>query len=243
MLLLPFAVGVMRSGPHLVHVPLLVFWVLAYLAFHATTVWLRTRRRERDRPPVLTYGSLTAALGLALAFARPDLLVWLPAFLACGVVGLWFAHRRDERSLVNDAVTVLAACLFAGVAYDAGYPDGGTIEVGRLGLGAMIVALFAYFFGTVLYVKTLIRERGSRGMRIASIAYHVGWTLAWGVVAVWPHKPPGLPTRSTALLAVLFLLLAVRAAALAGRRIRPRTIGLGELAACLALFAVLATWP
>lgn len=37
---------------------------------------------------------------------------------------------------------------------------------------------FAYFFGTVLYVKTLIRERGNRAYLIASVAWHGLATLA-----------------------------------------------------------------
>jgi len=72
--------------------------------------------------------------------------------------------RGAERSLGNDVVTVVAACLMAPVAYDAG--GGDTLGPVWVAFGVLV----AYFLGTVLYVKTMIRERGRPGYVHASVA-------------------------------------------------------------------------
>lgn len=51
------------------------------------------------------------------------------------------------------------------------------------------LALFGYFFGTVLHVKSLIRERGNSRIELASLLWHLAWTVAtlpnWGFTTSW----------------------------------------------------------
>ena len=71
------------------------------------------------------------------------------------------------------------------------------------GIGQVVpafTAILPYFTGTVLYVKTMIRERGNASYRRASVTYHV---LALGAVAFL-----SIP------IAAVFVLLLVRAAVL-----------------------------
>ena len=91
--------------------------------------------------------------------------------------------------------------------------------------------LLAYLFGTVLYVKTMIRERGVRSYVVASVAYHAAVTAAAGVVAV-VHDPSWW-------WATAFLVAAtVRAATLPGRPLSPRAVGIGEIVATVLLLVV-----
>ena len=64
------------------------------------------------------------------------------------------------------------------------FPDPRTLP-GSDWLDPVLVSggLFAYFFGTVLYVKTNIRERGSRGFLAASIGWHAAATLLAALLA------------------------------------------------------------
>ncbi len=230
MLTLPVVAGVWLGGPGLVHLALGAFWLVGYLAFYAAGRWLRSRRRRRELPPVLAYGTATLPLGLLTLLLAPQLLRWVPIYLPLLAVSLWLTARGAERSLANDAVTVVAACLMTPVAVDA---------VGGAEWGPVWVAfgvLLAYFLGTVLYVKTMIRERGRRGYVRASVLYHLAGTAAAAGLAAtgW---------QSWWLMA-LWALLAGRAAlgpALNRRRsrpLRPVVVGVGEIVASLLLTVV-----
>lgn len=236
MLVLPLGVGVWLAGPDPRHLPLAAFWLAGYLAYHATGRWLRARRRRRDLPPVLVYGGVAAALGLATLVAAPGLIRWLPLFLPLLAVSIWLTWRGADRSLTNDAVTVVAASLMAPVAFDAG--GGGEWAALWVATGA----LSAYFLGTVLYVKTMIRERGRAGYVRASVAFHLvgalaavalvatGWQSGW-LVAVWLV----LTARAT---------LGPAANRRRERPLRPVVVGVGEIVASLLVTAtVLAGLP
>jgi hypothetical protein len=229
MLLLPLIAGVWLAGPSWAHLPLAGFWVVGYLAFHAAGRWLRSRRRTRELPPLTTYAALGVPLGIATLVASPQLLRWVPAFLPLLALSTWWTARGAERSLRNDTVTVLAAGLMAPVAFDAG---GGTDWTALWVTSGVIVA---YFLGTVLYVKTMIRERGRRSYVLASVGYHltgVGGAVAL-VVTGWQRW----------WLVALWVLLVVRAAAgpavnaRRDRPLRPAIVGVGEIVASLAVLA------
>lgn len=237
MLIVPFVVGVLDAGPSWRHLPLLFVLLVGYLAFFAAGLWLRSRCKPRYWPPVRAYGILTAAVGLVAVAVEPELLRWAPVFLPLLAVSLWCSWRRADRTLLNDGVTVLAACLMTVVVAGIGNDSGpGTPALAGLAWlpGAdqartWILAglLFAYFAGTVLYVKSMIRDRGNRRMYALSVAYHVAVCVPAAAVN------PGL--------GALFVVLAVRAAVVPLRwpGLAPGTIGVGEIAASLALAVLL----
>jgi hypothetical protein len=89
-------------------------------------------------------------------------------------------------------------------------------------------AVLLYFTGTVLYVKTMIRERGNVSYYRASVIYHV---FAVGVAAF----------LSIPIAAVVALLL-VRSAALPRYRLTPKHVGIIEIvASTLVLITAVAT--
>ncbi|GAB48423.1 YwiC-like family protein [Mobilicoccus pelagius] len=242
MLAVPFLVGVVRSGLAWPQIPLGIAWLVGYLGFAAAGLWLRSRRRRAYLTPVLVYGGVSLLGGLAALALRPGLLLWAPIYAPFAAVSLWFSARRADRALTNDIVTIVAASLMTLVAASAGRLGSvaAALRDGPL-LGATL-ALAVYFVGTSLYVKTLIRERASHGYKVASIAYHATSTaLAASLPFLVPvsHRPPaGVHVG----LVVFFAVTTVRAAVLAGRRIRPMKVGLGELALSAALATLLLLW-
>jgi hypothetical protein len=237
MLTLPFLVGVVLSveqagfGWYLP--PLALTWVLGYFAFFAGSLWLKSGRKPRYRSPMLVYGALTALSGLACLVAKPAIVGWLLVFVPLLGVGLWFAARRDERSVASGAATVLAAGLMVLVVR---HPD---MREARLDAAAGVAAVcVGYFFGTVLYVKTLIRERGSRAWLTASVGHHGLVAAVAGVLAV--------AGRGSSWVVGFLTVVAVRAALvpliwpMRGRRISPRNVGLVEAGLCVVLFVLLA---
>jgi hypothetical protein len=179
---------------------------------------VKTRRPGRVRDQLWVYGTPTVLLGVLVLAMRPQLLWYAPAYGLLLAVNVGYAARRNDRALVNDLASVVQSCLMVFVcATVAGVPISD--------VWVAFAAVTAYFIGTVLHVKALIRERDNPRYRWASIAYHV---LAFGA-AVWAGPA----------LAIVFALLAVRAFVLAGRRLRPGVLGIVEIFASLALLVAI----
>lgn len=248
MLVAPPTVGALVVGPHGQHGLLLVLWLVGFCAYNATGLWLTAHRRPRWLPPVRAYGAATVLLGVVLVAAAPALLTWGVAYAPLLAVSLVYSARRDERSLANDLLTVAAAALMTVVA--AGVPV--AVEAARSGgtwlwlpgaedprAWALAAVFLAYFAGTVLYVKTMIRERGNRAMLRASVLVHAALPVALlGAAALAPRLAVLLPVPT---LAVLLALLSVRAVLVPLRwpTASPKALGIGEVVATLALVVVL----
>jgi hypothetical protein len=215
-------------------------FVIGYFGFYAASQWLKSppRRRGRFLPAVLTYGAASAALGLvALLLTGAALLGWVPVFAVLLAPALWLASRRRERALLGGGLTTAAACLMVLVlthdspaAVFAGWPDARPAILVSL-------CLFGYFFGTVLHVKSLIRERGNTRVEFASASWHLAWTALSLTLWGWPDA---------SLWVVLFALATARTIVLPRlartRPLRPATIGVLEVAlSTLALFCALST--
>jgi hypothetical protein len=235
MLLLPFAVGTVRgiqdAGFRPVTLALGALWLVGYLAYYAAGLWLKSRRRPRYRRPMLTYGAVAALLGAVVLVLDPALALWASAFAPFLALGLWASAQRSERSVAAGGAMTVAASLMTVVAYAACREPGTPVLVVPAEVWLVAALLLAYLFGTVLYVKTMIRERGVRSYVVASVAYHAAVTVAAGALAV-VHDP-------TWWWATAFLAAAtVRAAALPGRPLSPKAVGIGEIVATVLLLAV-----
>lgn len=210
MLLLPWLTGVLVAGFHWAHLPLLGAWLAGYLLSYYALQSVKTRRLARFRPQLLLYGPITAGLGVPVVIARPAVLAYAPAFAVLLAVNGYFAWRRRERALLNDLASVAQSCLMVFV----------TATVAGVGIGLVVPAFAAvllYLAGTVLYVKTMIRERGNPSYHRASVIYHL---LALGAAAFLT-----IPIAAT------FVLLLIRAAVLPRHRLTPKHVGVAEIVA------------
>lgn len=210
MLIVPWLTGVLAAGFRWTHLPLLGAWLAGYLLSYYVLQSVKTRRPSRFRPQLLLYGPVTAVLGLLVVIVRPPVLAYAPAFVVLLTVNGYFAWRRRERALLNDLASVVQSCLMVLVA----------ATVADAAVGPVVPAFAAvvlYFAGTVLYVKTMIRERGNTPYHRASVIYHV---LALGAAALLT-----LP------IAAVFVLLLVRAAVLPRHRLAPKHVGVIEIVA------------
>ena len=232
MLAVPFLLGAAAAGGAWIHVPLALLWCCGYLAFYAVGQWLRSRRKARYLPPARAYVLACAPLGLAVAVAQPGLARWVPVFVPLLAVSLWCSHRRKDRSLLNDAVAVLAACLMLPVAFDAATGPG---DPRWPAVWIATALVLAYFLGTVLYVKTVIRERGSRAYRALSAGYHlVTVPLPLAAVALADRMVPGaggpdMTTLEVGPLVVFNVALLLRALVVPRTSATPLQVGVGEI--------------
>ena len=236
MLVVPWVLGcvhVLRSGgPVVSTILLLVCWMTGYFAFFALSQWLRSRMKQRYLPAVRVYCVTASVLGVVLLALRPEWWSWGVVFGPLVEVSLWLSWRRRDRSLLSGVLTVAAASTLPMVMGSAGlWPWSVAPEL--VGLAAVC---FGYFFGTVLYVKTIIRKRGSRVWVAASVAWHL---MCVPVALVLPESMPRV------LIAGFFVLMAVRAWAvpffgpLRGRYFSAKAVGIGEFAATALLLTVL----
>lgn len=230
MLIVPFLLGLIAAARIGAvgwgHLTLFVFWMLGYFTFNAASGWLKAavRQRPKYQRPIMAYALLSAVFGVAtlgLVGLRP--LMWILVFLPLVLPALWLASRRRERATIGGLLTVAAASLMLPVArylLPSSTSDWPTIA-------ATTGIVFGYFFGTVLFVKTNIRERGSRGFLVASIAWHV-LLLAAAVLLVALGLAPWWWTP------VLGFVLA-RTIVVPPMRLRPMPLGLIEVGVCSAI--------
>ena len=213
MVTVPAITGVILA-PSWTAIPLLLTWWLGYFTFFASSVWIRSRFRERNRPPVLVYGSLAAVAGVTTLIFDWRLLMWVPAFAPLVGIAVFEAWKRRPRSLLSGVSTVVAACLILPVAAWAG----GGLDTEAW---AAFAVYLAYFVGTVPYVKTLIRERGSKPWFTGSVVYHVVVLVAAVVAVLGTGGHPFHP--AIIVLAVVLLARATLMPITGARREKPWT--------------------
>lgn len=210
MLASPFVVGVIATHPVWSQVLLLITWFVGYFAFNAISLWLKASRRPRYWPPARAYLIAAAVCGLFTVAVVPGIARWAPLFVPLVAIALVEAHHRRDRSMVSGLSTVIAAALLTYVVMWLAGP----LDV-RLA-SYLVLAQLAYFVGVVLYVKTVIRERGHTSYLVASICWHVLCTLVAGLTGhLW--------------LATAFLVLTVRAVCIPRTALRPKQVGMLEI--------------
>ncbi|BCL14587.1 membrane protein [Micromonospora sagamiensis] len=208
MLLVPWLAGVLVAGFRWLHLPLLVAWLAGYLLSYYALQAVKTRRPSRFRPQLLLYAPITAVVGGLVVLGRPEVLAYAPAYAFLLAVNAYHARLRRERALVNDLASVVQSCLMVLVA--------ATVAGAGISRAALaFVAVLLFFTGTVLYVKTMIRERDNPAYHRISVIYHV---LAFAVAACLDIT-----------LAVVFAVLLARAAALPRYRLTPKHVGIIEI--------------
>lgn len=230
MLIVPFVLGLVAASTAnqlgWAHLVLGLFWFLGYFTFNAASGWLKAAQRKKARyfPPLVTFGALAVVAGCAtLALAGIRILPWTLCFIPLVLPALWLAAHRNERATFGGFLTVVAASLMLPVArylYPSDWNDWPQVF-------AETWLTFGYFFGTVLFVKTNIRQRGSRAYLIASAGFHLllfassVLLMVGGQVALW-----WVP--------ILFVIL-VRALILPPLRLRPIVLGVSEICICLVI--------
>lgn len=219
MLLVPWLAGILTAGFRWAHLPLLGAWLAGYLLSYYALQAMKTRRFSRHRAQLWTYATAAVVLGAVVLVLRPQLVWYAPASAILLAINVAYAVRRDERALVNDLASVAQSCLMVFV----------SATVAQAPLGRVVpafLAVTAYFVGTVLYVKTMIRERGNATYYRASVVYHAA-ILA---VALYARAP----------VAILFAGLLARAYAFPKRPLTPRRVGVMEILACVLLLVAVA---
>ena len=228
-LALPVALAVTRTGWFALLPAVALAWVAAYPLSWAATGRLTARRPERFDRPLLAWAPVVLLAGIPVLIARPWLCWVLLGYATLWLVNLAFASGRRERSLANDLVLVGECTLMLPVTVGIGAGERGwvpPVAVLDSALAVPVAACAVALVGSVLHVKSLIRERSDQRFAAGSRAFAVAGVIVIGLAA-------GL-TGVSLLVAAPFVLLAARAWLVRGPAWRPARVGLVELA-CLVL--------
>lgn len=228
MLALPLLLGVAASEPDPWQLVLAGAAYAGYLASITVQTWSRARRPPAFRTPILVYGAAFAVLGLALVVAFPALLLTLLVFVPAGLIVFTGARPGTKRDLANSLAQVAQAIvLVPAAAYVAGAPDWERI------LAYTLVAA-AYLVGTVLVVRSVLRERGNDRFAALSIGFH----LAIAAVAALALPLPYLLVAAGLAARAIGLPLVQRRWASGPRPLRPVHVGIVEIVSSLAVVIV-----
>jgi hypothetical protein len=196
-----------------------------YLTSATAQTWRRARSRRKYRSTLLVYGSLFVAFSLALTISHPALCLALLALIPAAAVTVWLSRPGRSKGVTESLAQVAEALvLIPAAAYLAG-----PLNDSRVALATLAAGL--YLAGTVLAVRSVIRERGNSRFAALSTGYHTIAAIAALLLL------PGV-------YAALFVALAVRALALpiAERRLadtahplRPKGVGMVEIVASVCL--------
>ena len=233
MLALPILVGIAASRFVPGQLLLAGAAIAAYLASATLQAWLRARRRPSYVSSIVVYGAATALLGIPLLVLEPRLIAVVIIVVPAGALTLAAARPGTPRELVLSLAHVAQASVLA----PAAMLLAGETSTWVLGAATAIVA--AEMAGSVLAVRSVIRERDNVGFAIRSVGYHVVITLA--AAASLPLAYAALGAFLTARAAGLPL--ARRRLASTGRVLRPIHVGLMEAIASIALVAVALAVP
>lgn len=205
---------------------LLVCWALCYCMEFTGGRWLKSHGSRRYIRPALVYGTALAAVGLPFVILHPGVLAWAPIYMGLLALDCVASWRRRERSLWANAVAVTAACLMPMLTVVYGLDSPRIPYVSLPGL-VLSICFAAVQFGSVLFVKTMIRRRGDRRYVAASWIWH-GALLAWWALT---------PSPWLIVLAVILLARAVAMPLLGGRRrLKPVVVGAVEAVTSVAAF-------
>jgi hypothetical protein len=228
MLLLPVLLGVAASRPSAWHLALAGAALAAYLASASLQAWSRARRSPAYRAPILAYGAVFAGLGLLLAVAFPVLLLAIAVIVPTAAIVLGGAKPGTRRDLANSLVQVVQALVLV----PASAVVSGAFEPERVLAYTLVGA--GYLFGTVLVVRSVLRERGNERFALLSAGFHLGLVALAVVAAPWAYAAvaAGLAARAAALPVVQ------RRWASGHRQLRPIHVGIVEIVASTAVALV-----
>lgn len=222
MVMLPAVAGFIIGGPTLDALWLLAAWAACYCVQYSAARWFKSRFSSRYLPPMITYAAVLAVIGVPFLITHIGILRWAPLYIVLVALSMLSSWLRKERSLWGNAVSVIAASTMTTVVAQFG-SNGITYQTYW---ATVLFTLTQY--GSVLVVKTMIRERGKRSYVAASWIWHV-MLVALTIVA--GHNP-FLMTMSVLLLArAIALPVAARY-----RTMKPVVTGITEAFASLIAF-------
>ncbi len=166
MLALPLLLGVAASRLDPWQAVLAVAAVSGYLASSTVQAWSRARRPRAYWLPIAVWSGVLGALGLLLVVVFPVLLLGAAVVVPSAALVLSGARPGARRDLVNSLGQVAQALVLvpaAAVVSSAFDPE-------RVAVATLVAG--GYLVGSVLVVRSVLRERGNVAFAALSVGFH-----------------------------------------------------------------------
>lgn len=240
--LMPSLAAWIATGPTWASTWLVALWALCYCLQFTAARWFKAHFRRRWLLPVAVYGTALVAAGLPFLILHPGMLRWAPIYMVLCAGSMLGAYLRREHSLWANACAVLASStMVLVVGWFGSHASPKTAALGQtlswplLPAAAFptaaltMAATFALeLFGSVFFVKTMIRERGDRRYLAASWTWHLLLCAAGFAMGPW-----------YALLAIVLLARATLMPLVGARRKVPtKAVGMTECVCITLTFVV-----
>ncbi|WHI90107.1 YwiC-like family protein [Mammaliicoccus lentus] len=148
---------------------------------------------------------------IPIVILRPETFYIFLLMIPLSLVNAYFAKKKNERAFTNDLIAVIIFCLFGIIST---LLNQSLLDVNKW--FTVFIISFLYFFGTILYVKTMIREKKSQKYKWSSWLYHAFIVL----IGLLIHP----------IIMVMYIPSLVRAIVLYGRKIKIMQVGMIEIA-------------
>ena len=189
-LLIPLVVGWVDLGVTWVTVVFGVAWVAAYpvsyyvgraIAARVNRGWW-TARAKRELGYAVPWMVLAGVFAVVLVVARPWVIVAAIALIALWLVSVLLTVRGYERGIANDLLLIVMAATAVPLVWALTVNDPSPAAIPHeVWLTAFV--LLVYFVGSVVHVKSLIREAKDPRWHVANVTFHV---LALGLALISP---------------------------------------------------------
>lgn len=228
MLLLPVLLGVAASRPSPWQLAIAGAALSGYLASSTLQAWSRARRPPAYRIPIAVFGAAFAALGLLLVIAYPALLAVLVVVVPASLIVFRGAGPGSRRDLANSLTQVAQALVLVPAAAWVS----GEFDPARVVTYTFVAA--GYLVGTVLMVRSVLRERGNDAFAALSAGFHLALIVAAAVAL-----PPAYPVVAVGLAGRAIGLPVIQRRLAAGPRpLRPIHVGIVEIVSSIAVAVV-----
>ncbi|WP_217226626.1 YwiC-like family protein [Desertibacillus haloalkaliphilus] len=172
MLVVPYLIGTVVSGPTWNHLVFFIGVLSFYFASSAILSYIRKPSLGKQvLPSLLVYTLIGCLFVVSYLIQQPTLIVLGLLIIPLFVINLIFAKQKKERLFINDAVAIASFSFLVLISYDLG--------TGQLDTHAYILMFvnYLFFIASVFHVKTFIRERGNKRFTLVSYGYHGGIVL------------------------------------------------------------------
>ena len=228
MLAVPLLLGVAASRPDPWQLVLAAAAVAGYLASATRRARARARRRPSYLLSLRVYGAAFGVLATLIVIGHPPVALAAVVVVPAAAIALLGARPGARREIGDTLAQVVEALILTPVAaYVSGAFDPLTAAV-------YTAISAAYLAGTVLVVRSVIRERGNTAFAVGSIGYHAALVVA---TTIW--LPPAYAVVAAGLtLRAIALPVIQRRLAGTPRPLRPVQVGAVEAVAALAVVLV-----
>lgn len=190
-LIVPLILGALLGAASWLGLVFAITWVVAYPTtyFGARGVIARlkrgnwTDRARRELHAAVPWGIATAMGVVVLLITRPWIIVPGVMVVALWGVSAWLTWSGRERGIVNDLLLVVLAAIATPLMWCVANDVADLAQIPRSIWVAALVSL-VFFIGSVLHVKSLIREARDRRWHWGSVIFHV-FALGTALISWW----------------------------------------------------------